>query len=281
VIDESMMMIARRKAANVISVVIMGLSLLILAVFLFVTLNVQAVIDRASDEMRIYVYLQDGTGTEAARDIQVRLMRLEGVAEVVYVSRDEALSTFRKTLGEKGDVLDALESNPLPDAYRVKITPEHIRSEFLTKLSADVMKWQGVEEVRYGEQWLSRGEKLVRGFYLIDLAIGLIIFLSVIFVIANTVRLTVLSRQKTIEVSKLVGATNAYVQIPFLIEGALQGAVASLLAVGLLALIYQFAKQYLPGILFLRSDVVAAFVAFCALLGAVGSYGAMQRFLKV
>jgi len=281
VIDESMTMISRRKAANLISIVIMGLSLLILGVFLLVTLNVQAVIDKAGEEMRIYVYLRDGTAAAAARDIQMRLLRLEGVEEVVFVSREEALTSFRQALGGNKDMLDALESNPLPDAYRVKIKPEYIRSEYMATLSSEAGKWTGVEEVRYGERWLARGEKLVKGFYLADLAIGVIIFLSVVFVIANTVRLTVLSRQKTIEVAKLIGATNAYIRIPFLVEGALQGAVASLLAVGLLALIHLFAKRYLPGVLFLRGEVLGAFVAFCVLLGAVGSYGAMRRFLKV
>lgn len=281
VIDESMTMISRRKAGNAISILIMGLSLLILGVFLLVTLNVQAVIDRASEEMRVYVYLKDGTPAAVSRDIQMKLLALKGVEEVVFVSRDEALSTFRQTLGDNKDMLGALESNPLPDAYRLKIKAEYIRSEYMEQLSGDVGKWPGIEEVRYGEQWLGRGERLVKGFYITDLAIGLIIFFSVIFVIANTVRLTVLSRQKTIEVAKLVGATNAYIRIPFLVEGALQGAVAALLAVGLLAVIHFFAKRYLPGVLFMRGEAVAGFVLFCALLGALGSYGAMRRFLKV
>jgi cell division transport system permease protein len=281
VIDESMTMISRRKAGNVVSIVIMGLSLLILGVFLLITLNVQAVIDKAGEEMRIYAYLKDGTDAATSRDIQMRLLRLEGVEEVVFISRDEALTSFRQTLGENKDMLDALDGNPLPDAYRIKIKPEYIRSGYLEKLSNDVGSWPGIEEVRYGEQWLERGEKLVRGFYLTDLAIGIIIFLSVIFVIANTVRLTVLSRQKTIEVAKLVGATNAYIRIPFLVEGALQGAVASLLAVGLLGVIHLLAKRYLPGLLFLRGQATVGFVVFCALLGALGSYGAMRRFLKV
>jgi cell division transport system permease protein len=281
VIDESMTMISRRKAGNAISIVIMGLSLLILGVFLLVTLNVQAVIDRASEEMRVYVYLKDGTDAAASRDIQVKLLKLDGAEEVVFVSRDEALAAFRQTLGSKKDVLNALESNPLPDAYRVKIKPAYIRSEYMAKIADDVGKWPGVEDVRYGEQWLGRGEKLVKGFYITDLAIGLIIFLSVIFVIANTVRLTVLSRQRTIEVAKLVGATNAYIRVPFLVEGALQGGVAALLAVGLLAAIHVFARRYLPGILFLRGEAILGFVLFCAVLGALGSYGAMRRFLKV
>ena len=280
VIDESMTMMGRRKAANSISIVIMGLSLLILVVFLLITLNVQAVIDKAGEELRIYVYLKDGTGEEAARSIQMQLLRLEGVEEVVFVSREEALTSFRQSLGDNQDMLGALESNPLPDAYRVKIKPEYIRTEFMEGMRARVEKWTNVEEVRYGEKWLERGEKLVRGFYFTDLAIGIIIFFSVVFVIVNTVRLTVLSRQKTIEVAKLVGATNAYIRIPFLIEGALQGAVASLLAVGLLAVIHALAKRYLPGLLFLRGEAVGGFVVICAVLGAVGSYGAMRRFLK-
>ena len=281
VVGESMAMMARRKAANGFSILIMGLSLLILGVFLLVTLNVQAVIDRASEEMRVYVYLKDGTPAAVSRDIQMKLLALKGVEEVVFVSRDEALSTFRQTLGDNKDMLGALESNPLPDAYRLKIKAEYIRSEYMEKLAGEAGKWEGVEEFRYGEKWLGRGEKLVRGFYIVDLCIGVIIFFSVIFVIANTVRLTVLSRQKTIEVAKLVGATNAYIRIPFLVEGAFQGAVSSLLAIALLAVIHAFAKRFLPGVMFLRGDSILGFVVFCALLGALGSYGAMRRFLKV
>jgi cell division transport system permease protein len=281
VVGESMTMMARRKAANAFSIVIMGLSLLILVVFILLTLNVQAVIDRASEEMRAYVYLKDGVGAGTSSEIQMKLLGLEGVEEVVFVSKDEALTSFRQTLGGSKDMLDALGSNPLPDAYRIKMKPEYVRSEHLEKLTREVGKWDGVDEFRYGEKWLGRGEKLVRGFYLVDLCIGAIIFLSVIFVIANTVRLTVLTRQKTIEVAKLVGATNAYIRIPFLVEGAFQGAVASLLAIVLLAVIHAFAKRSLPGVLFLRGDSIFGFVVFCALLGALASYGAMRRFLKV
>jgi len=281
VIGESMAMMARRKAANAFSTVIMGLSLLILVVFILLTLNVQSVIDRASEEMRAYVYLKDGTAAGTSSGIQMKLLRLEGVEEVVFVSKDEALASFRQTLGGSKDMLDALGSNPLPDAYRIKLKPEYLRSEYLGKLTGDVGQWEGVEEFRYGEKWLGRGEKLVRGFYVVDLCIGVIIFLSVVFVIANTVRLTVLTRQKAIEVAKLVGATNAYIRIPFLVEGAFQGAVASILAVALLAAIHAFAKRYLPGVLFLRGDSIFGFVVFCALLGALASYGAMRRFLKV
>jgi cell division transport system permease protein len=281
VVGESITMLQRGRGSTAISTVIMGLSLLILVVFLLVTINVAGVIEKAGDEMRVYVYLRGGVAEALRREIQFRLIGMAGVEEALFVSRDEALASFRKTLGDDGDLLDALDSNPLPDAFRVKVKPENLRSEFLASLAAEVGKWEGVDEVRYGEQWLGRGERLVRGFFLVDLAVGLIIFLSVVFVIANTVRLTVLVRRQTIEIAKLVGATNAYIRIPFLIEGALQGVVAAGLAIGLLAIGYLFGRRYLPGLMFLSGEAIAIFVLFCALLGAVGSYGAMRRFLKM
>ena len=114
-----------------------------------------------------------------------------------------------------------------------------------------------------------------------DLVLGLIIFLSVVFVISNTARLTILYRRKTIDVVKLVGAPNSYIQIPFIIEGATQGIVAALLALGLGFIVHYFANRYFPGISFFQLEAALLFVLFCAALGAVGSYTAMRRFMKI
>jgi len=281
IIDESMLMLKRRRGANIISIIIMGLSLLILVIFLLVTINIAGVISQASEELRVYVYLDDGVPKGISRDIQFRLLGMKGVEEVIYISRQEALSSFSQTLGEDSDILEALEKNPLPDAYRVKVKSDYIKGEFFEGVAQQVEEWEGVEEVRYGRRWFERGEKLVKGFYLTDLFLGLIIFLSGVFVISNTVRLTILHRQRAIDVMKLVGATNAYIQVPFVIEGALQGIVASLLATGLLAVLYVFTSRYIAGISFLRIEAILVFVTFCALLGALGSYTAMRRFLKI
>ncbi|MBN1165460.1 MAG: ABC transporter permease [Candidatus Krumholzibacteriota bacterium] len=281
IIDESVGMLRRRMAANLIAVVIMGLSLLILAAFLLVTLNISGVIEKTSKETRVFIYLEDGTGEEVSREIYSRGMGIEEVEEVVFISRDEALANFRQALGEESDLLDALEGNPLPDAYRLKLKPGYIRSKVMERIAAQAAEWPGVEEVRYGRKWFERGEKLVRGFYIVDLALGLIVFLSVIFVISNTVRLTILNRRRAIDIMKLVGATNAYIQVPFIIEGALQGMVSSLLAGVLLFTLFQVAGRYIPGLVFIRTDAVSGFVVFCAALGALGSFSAMRRHLKL
>jgi cell division transport system permease protein len=281
IVGEATLTLWRRKGANMLATVIMGLSLLILVVFILVTLNIARIIDQASEELRFYVYLTDGIAQEVTQGIQVRLLGIEGVEEVAFVSKEEALGSFRETLGEGGDIIDALEDNPLPDAYRVKLKSEFITSGHLERIATNVGTWEGVEEVRYGKRWFERGEQLVRTFYIIDLVLGIIIFLSVVFVISNTVRLTILQKKRTIEVMKLVGATNVYIQIPFVIEGALQGVAATLLAMSLLTVVYVVGKRYLTGLIFFGAEAVVGFVIFCALLGALGSYTAMRRFLKL
>jgi cell division transport system permease protein len=280
-IDEMVINLGRRKGANTIAVIIMGLSLLILVVFMMVTLNMASLINKTSEEMRLFVYLEDGLEQEAMQEIQYRLLGLRGIEEVSFISKDEALIEFREALGDESGFLDELVENPLPDAFRAKPGRGYITSEFLSSIAAEAGKWEGVEDVRYGKKWFERGERLAKGIYIIDLALGLIIFVSVIFVIYNTVRLTVLHRRTTIDVMKLVGATNAFIRIPFILEGALQGIAASLIAIALLTAIYTFSSRYLPGLVFMRHDALAAFVVFCAMLGALGSFSAMRRFLKL
>ncbi len=162
-IDEMMTNLGRRKGGNTIAVIIMGLSLLILVVFLMVTLNMASLIDKTSEEMRLFVYLEDGLDQEVTQDIQLKLLGFRGIEEVSFISKDEALIEFREMLGEESDLLDELVENPLPDAFRVKPKQGYITSEFLASIAAATEKWEGVEEVRYGKKWFERGETAREG----------------------------------------------------------------------------------------------------------------------
>ncbi len=281
IINEAVIMLRRRKLSNLLAVFIMGLSLLILLVFILVTLNISSFISSMSDEMRGYVYLGDGTGERRQEEIRYKLLGIKGVKEVVFISREEAMEEFKTSLGEGASLLDDLDSNPLPDAFRLRMKPEYLRSEAMDRVADIVMEWEGVEDIEYGKRWLEKGERLVHGFYMTDLALGLIVFLSVIFVISNTVRLTVLQRGKTIGIMKLVGATNTYIRTPFIIEGAFQGVVASLLAILLLFIIYTLGSRYLEGLVFMEPEGLAGFVAFCAFMGGIGSFAAIRKHLKI
>ncbi|MCK5711617.1 MAG: permease-like cell division protein FtsX, partial [Hyphomicrobiaceae bacterium] len=107
-IDEMMANLGRRKGGNTIAVIIMGLSLLILVVFLMVTLNMARLIDKTSEEMRLFVYLEDDLDQVMTQDIQRKLLGFRGIEEVSFISKDEALIEFREMLGEESDLLDEL-----------------------------------------------------------------------------------------------------------------------------------------------------------------------------
>ena len=139
IVAESELMLRRRRGANMISILIMGLSLLILVVFILVTLNISGVIEKTTEEHRVYVYLEDDVSRAASRDIQYGLLGMEGVEEVSFVSRSEALTEFREALGDDSGFLEDLVDNPLPESFRVKLKPGYIRSEILDHVASQVV----------------------------------------------------------------------------------------------------------------------------------------------
>ena len=280
ILGESVRMLNYRKISNLISVIIMGFSLLVLITFIFVALNVSMVIEKGMEEMCVYVYLQDGVSYKTTEELRTKLLGFENVRSVIFIPKKEALGKFRERLGKSSEILEELGANPLPDAFRVKMKPERTSSVFMEKIAGEAMLWNGVDDVRYGKKWVEKGEKLIKGFYMIGLGLGLIVFISVIFVISNTVRLSILSRRDSVEIMKLVGATNSYIEVPFVIEGAVQGVVSSLFAMALLWTMCNFAERYMPGLGFFRLEGVAGFVVLCAFLGSIGSSIAIRKFLK-
>jgi cell division transport system permease protein len=140
---------------------------------------------------------------------------------------------------------------------------------------------RGVEEVRYGKEFLDKFASIVKGIYTIDIVVGFIVILSAIFIIANAVRLTVISRQKTIEILKLVGATNPFIVAPFIIEGAFQGGVAALLSLLLLRLVTEVSRSAIPDINFFSLEKSLVYLVTCVLIGALGSFMALRRYLRM
>jgi cell division transport system permease protein len=279
-VEESIRMLKRRKASNVISVIIMGFSLLVLLIFILVTLNISMVIDGAREEMRVNVYLEEGLDRDGIERVRSGLYEFETVKGVIFVPKSEALERFRERIGKGSSILDDLDTNPLPNSFEVKMKREYSTAGDMELIAEKVSAWEGVEDVRYGKDWVEKGEKIVLGFYMTDLTLGVIVFLSIVFVISNTVRLSILSGRKSIEILKLVGATNRFIQVPFVFEGAFQGVISAILAVILLWISYLVGSRYLEGITFFRLEGIAGFVILCALLGAAGSYIAIRKYLK-
>jgi cell division transport system permease protein len=278
---ESVRSFKRLRGLSVVSTLIMGVALLMLALFTLVTVNLRAVAHTFQKEIEIVAFLEDGRAVEEIQDLRQRLLEYHGVETVSYVSKGDALSEFRSQLGSDSDLLDVLDENPLPASLRVRLSDETRTSEKLELLSAWLHEMPGVEEVRYGDQWVRRLERYVHVFLLLDLLVGAIVVASALFVISNTVRLTVMARERSIEIMRLVGATDWFIRTPFLVEGAVQGAAAAGLAMAVLWSVHHYATRFVGPLIFYDTVQIAGFVALCAIVSGLGSLTSLRRFLRI
>jgi cell division transport system permease protein len=281
IIDEAVRTVMRHKGLTSISVVIMSLSLLMLAVFLLATDNILKLVGEAQDEMKLYVYLEDTADDATITGLQMKILTQPEVSSVVFVSREQALSDFRDQLGTDADLLSALSTNPLPNSFWVTPKAEYKTRDAMVALAAKLDQLGGVDEVRYGKEFLDKFASIVKGVYTVDIIVGFIVILSAIFIIANAVRLTVISRRRTIEILKLVGATNPFIVAPFIIEGAFQGGVAAVLSLVLLRLVTEVSQNAIPDLTFFSTEKSIVYLVTCVVIGSLGSFMALRKYLQM
>jgi cell division transport system permease protein len=281
IVDEALRTVKRHKGLTSISVVIMSLSLLMLAVFLLATDNLLKLVSETQQEMKIYVYLDDGVSQDTIEQLYRNILSQTEVSSVEFVSKDDALADFKSQLGEEADLVSALRTNPLPNSFWVVPREEYKTRDAIVGLAERFGQLRGVEEVRYGKEFLDKFDSIVKGIYTIDIVVGFIVIMSAVFIIANAVRLTVISRKKTIEILKLVGATNPFIVAPFIIEGAFQGGVAAVLSLVLLRIVTEISRSAIPDINFFSLEKSLVYMLTCVLIGALGSFMALRRYLQM
>lgn len=227
------------------------------------------------------VYLRDDADSVVARVLTSRFGAMPGVVRVEYVSKTEATRAFTEAFGDEARMLDEAF---LPASIRVTFTPEAGREDSLRRFAERTRRLAAVDDVVYDEGLLARVQHNLSLVRRVGGAVSLLVVLAAAFLVVNTVRLTIYARRLVIRTMKLVGATDAFVRRPFLVEGLVQGAIAGALAAAVLALLVGAAKAALPG------DVVAgglglawlpaaAFV-FGVAFGGVATALAVGRFVR-
>ena len=275
------------SVVNVLAVGTISMAMLILGFFLLVFLNLQGTVNTMSDRLEMSVYLRDGL-TEPERAFLLTSLRSElGVKKVTYLSRAQALEIFKKELKGQEALLEGLGENPLPDSYEVGIDRQYGDADRLEAMAKKFSSFPGVEDVSYGKQ----GAAALAGLFTLTLyggiAVSVLLGITVVFIVSNSVRLALYSRGQEIELMQWIGATKGFIQGPFLIEGMLIGMLGTSLAGGVLAGLYyalpQEAVAFLSGpngLDFLPPSVVAYMVSGGGLLGLTGGLVSAGRFLE-
>ncbi|MFB3118264.1 MAG: cell division protein FtsX [Myxococcota bacterium] len=227
-----------------ISVVTIGVSLVLVGVFALLLRNMEELLGQFGDDLRVTAYLESGVSGEALRALEDRARQIPGVEDVEAVSQDQALERFRASVGSASTLLDGLEINPLPASLEISLSDDRRSAEGMEAVANAIEGLAGVESLSSGRDWVEgylRAVALVRG---VGLGLGIILALATLLIVANTIRLGIFARRDELEILSLVGASRAFVQTPFLLEGLLQGAAGGAIALGLL---YALFRLVLPG----------------------------------
>lgn len=278
---ESLAGFSRRKLTTGVTILIMASALLVLAALTLVTLNLGTLLETARGGLDLRVYLRDDLPPERLAELRPRLLTIPGVQQVTWLDADAALVEFREQLGEDAPLLDLLDHNPLPSSYHVTFNAESRNPASVRAIRDEIARWDEVTEILLNQDWVDALERWTFRFQMASLVVGLLVFLAAIFVISNTVKLTIASSARIIQIQKLVGATNAFIRTPFLCEGMVQGLLAGLLAMGLLAVAGRLLGHSLGGLVFFTPAQTFGFVAFCVILGLTGSWAAMRKYLTL
>ena len=279
---ESMHGLFRRKISGAVAVTIMGSSLLMLAVFSLLTINLDRVMQGLRREIDMTAFLQANTHPDDIDRLRRDLLATQGVVSVSFVSAEQALEEFRRDLGPGDEeLLDALQHNPLTPSLEVRLDMRVLDAKRVEELSRTISQYPNVEEVIGQLEQVRALDKAMRIFLVVDVIVGILVLISALFVISNTVRLTIEESSRQVEIMKLVGATNWFIRTPFILGGAIQGAAAGALAMSTLLMAVHFARLELGQVESFSQAQIVGFTLLSTCLGAGGSWLALRRHLTL
>ena len=276
---------------HVIAVGTISFSLLTLGIFMITVINLDRTFNAWGRDMEVIVYLDQSSSAEAITQAGESIARLPQCRKVTYVSKEEALAMLKAGLETQAGLLDDLNDNPLPPSFEIELKEEYKSPGDLKAFISEVKKIDAAVDVDYGQEWLNRFSAFISMIKLVGLSVGSVLLLATVFIISNTIKLTIYSRREEIEIMKLVGATNLSIRLPFFLEGITQGLLASLLSLAILyggykTLTYKMIIDYSLymgplHLIFLPYTVMGALILLGIGLGIFGCAFSMGRFLKV
>ncbi|GAE27127.1 cell division protein FtsX [Halalkalibacter wakoensis JCM 9140] len=271
------------------SISAVAVMLLVVGVFLLLIMNVNNVASTIEDDVEIKVYIELTATEEQQEELLTEIEELPNIESIVYVDKEEGLDQLIDSLNESGEVFESIrEENPLNDAFVVRAT-----SPQLTEQVAETIEpLANVERVNYGRDFIERLFAVTDLVRMIGLILVVGMLFTAMFLIANTIKITILSRKREIQIMKLVGATNGFIRWPFFIEGLLLGVIGALVPILLIGFGYSYLINNFGArieIMFfslvspfpLVWQVAALLVAIGAFIGMWGSMMSVRKFLKV
>lgn len=286
-IREVITSLIRNRRMGFASIGTVAVSLFILGVFFILVMNMTKMASALESQVQISAYLSDDISEERRKEIEKNLKVNKSISKIEYITKEQALKNLQERLGEQKTILDALgESNPLPSSFLITIKT----ADDVKKIAAIVSKLEGVEEVKFGQDVAANLFDLTHMIRVFGFILMLLLTFATIFIIANTIRLTVFARQKEIAIMKYVGATDWFIRIPFILEGICLGFIGGAISAIFLRSFYSAAVtkihstlaflpliEQFPFINYLTVGIILSGI----FVGILGSTISLKKFLEV
>ena len=266
-------------------------SLCLLAFFAIIVLNVQTMTQHWSREVQVVAYLDEVPSKTRLTAIIKEAKSLPEVIDVIYVTRQQAFAGFRERLGDDAVLLDGLKDDFLPASLRLVLHENSRNSAGVDRVVKQVRQKKDYADFRYGQDWLERFDAVLNLLRIAGAVLGGFLLFATLFIVANTIKLTVYARKDELEVMSLVGGTSMFIKSPFLLEGAIQGGVGGGLAIVFSYLLFASILHGGLATLFLASGVEEVvflplsyqFMVLSAgvLLGILGSLISLRKFVRI
>ncbi|MBB6215772.1 cell division transport system permease protein [Anaerosolibacter carboniphilus] len=280
----------RNRMMSVASVGSVASALVILGIVFMLVLNINSLAESAKEQFdSVQVYLKDEVDGVGIEKIGAAIIALEGIEDIDFLSKEEALNNMKEQWGDQGYLLEGLETNPLPNSFVIKMKDVSYADAVVKALK----KQDGIEEVKYYKDIVDNLLRITHFIRLVGIGLIAILIGISMFIIANTIKLAVAARYREINIMKYVGATNWFIRWPFLIEGVVLGCIGALIALSVVGYGYKIAfdmvtqKLYVMLSAYMIPSTIAVqnlaviFVVLGAGIGALGSIFSMRKFLRV
>lgn len=240
--------------------------------------------------MAVVLYLEKNLTRIEVSQIEEKLKRSSLVAKIQFISSTQALEKFQIKFPELQGIIENFKINPFPPSFETAIRKNSLSSDEIQNFIQEMRNMDGIEDVQFNWDWIEKMKSLSRLVKAVGFFLGGILILASFFIISNVIKLNVFARKEEMEILRLVGATNTFIKIPFLIEGIILGILGGLLSLILLFLLIKIFPFYLGTSLGVLQELInfrhlslaqtAMLISGGAIIGFLGSFSSLARFLK-
>ncbi len=281
----------KNKKSTGASLMIMCATMIIFGIFLILTENINHFVTEVEEAQGMQVFINNDATQEEIDEIGEKIRAIDGVSTIEFVSKEAALDQMKEKFGDKKDLLAGYEENNIfPVSYVVTLTDLNKSKD----VQNTIKQFDNIKKITSKDETVSTLINLANGIKIVTGVILVLLVIISIFIIANTIKLTVHARRKEISIMKYVGATNGFIRWPFIVEGMIIGIVASVVSITLVGITYSVIAEKMVNSQFMQvinmslvtfgdmfESIIFVYMLLGIGIGAIGSVISMRKYLKV